>query len=59
MSIIKKLNLTHVEVLEVVKEWYTGGMFQDILQDEAGLDLEEICELEIRNLQMKTKTKKK
>ena len=47
MSIIKDLGLTEPQVLEIVKEWYTGGMYPGILQDEDGLDLEEICEQHI------------
>ena len=44
---IDHLGLNHYEVLLVVKEWYTNGMFADILQDERGRDLEEILEDEI------------
>jgi hypothetical protein len=43
-SIIKDLNLSHEDVLKIVLEWYTKGMYADILQDEDGLDLEEILE---------------
>ena len=42
MAIIKKLKLKEKQVLEIVLEWYTCGMFPDILQNEEGLDLEEI-----------------
>tara|TARA_R110000787_G_scaffold4838_2_gene18423 strand:+ start:1577 stop:1957 length:381 start_codon:yes stop_codon:yes gene_type:complete len=43
-NLIKKLNLTEQEVLSIVNEWYTMGLYPDILQDEDGNDLEEICE---------------
>lgn len=41
---IEKLNLTEEQVLNIVKEWYINGMYKDILQDENGDDLEEICD---------------
>lgn len=44
-SIIKKLKLTDKQVWLIVKEWYTNGMYHDILEDEEGYDLEEICEI--------------
>lgn len=44
MSIIKQKNLSNQEVWKIVLEWYTQGMYSDILQDEDGKDLEEICE---------------
>ena len=40
----KEKGLTHKEVVEIVRLWYTNGMYKDILQDEDGKDLEEICE---------------
>lgn len=46
-SVIRKLKLTDRQVWLVVKEWYTRGMYPDILQDEDGRDLEEICEMEL------------
>jgi hypothetical protein len=42
-SIIKEKNLSDSDVWNIVNEWY--GMYPDILQDENGLDLEEICYL--------------
>lgn len=42
-SVIKEKKLTDLEVWNIVKEWYTK-MYGDILQDEEGNDLEEICE---------------
>lgn len=41
-NIIDHLGLNTFEVLQVVKEWYTNGMYPNILQDENGNDLEEI-----------------
>jgi hypothetical protein len=46
-SVIRKLKLTDRQVWLVVKEWYTRGMCPDILQDQDGRDLEEICEIEL------------
>jgi len=46
----KNRRLTKVETWEVVLDWYTNGMYPDILQDENGKDLEEICELHLDNL---------
>ena len=43
-AIIKQLGLTHNQVWAIVKDWYANGMYPDILQDEEGFDLEEICE---------------
>ena len=42
-SIIEKKKLTELEVWQIVNEWYLNGMYADILQDEDGRDLEEIC----------------
>lgn len=49
MGIIEKLNLTEEQVLKIVLEWYTCGMFADILQNEDGFDLEEILQEELYN----------
>lgn len=46
-GIIQELQLTQNQVLKIVLEWYTCGMFADILQNENGHDLEEILEQEI------------
>ena len=46
-TVIENKKLTHQEVWRIVNEWYTLGMYKDILQDENGLDLEEICEQHI------------
>ena len=45
-NIIERLGLDEFQVLEVVRIWYTCGMYADILQDEEGRDLEEIIEQE-------------
>jgi hypothetical protein len=42
VSIIEKLGINQEQVEKIVLEWYTNGMFADILQNEYGLDLEEI-----------------
>ena len=42
---IEENNLSELDVWNVVREWYTNGMYGDILQNEDGDDLEEICEL--------------
>ena len=33
------------QVVNIVMEWYTNGMYPDILQNKEGEDLEEICEI--------------
>ena len=42
-NIIEDLELSQLQVLRIVSEWYTNGMYPHILQNEDGLDLEEIC----------------
>lgn len=54
-NLIKKLNLTEKEVLSIVHEWYTMGLYADILQDEDGNDLEEICERRFAFIDMEKK----
>lgn len=44
-GIIDNLKLSEYQVLQVVKEWYTNGMYPDILMDDNGLELDEICEI--------------
>ena len=46
-EIIKKYNLSEIEVLSIVHEWYTMGLYEDILMDEDGYELDEICEQRI------------
>lgn len=43
-NIIEKLNLTEKEILSIISEWYVNGMYEDILQDEDGYELEEILQ---------------
>jgi len=51
-NLIKNLNLTEQEVISIVNEWYTMGLYADILQDENGNDLEEICERRFADIDM-------
>lgn len=46
----KTKGLTKTEIWEVVMDWYTNGMYPDILQDEDGRDLEEICEMHLDSI---------
>lgn len=41
-KIIEHYGLTKYEVLNIVREWYTNGMYEDILQNEDG---KELCEI--------------
>ena len=50
MSIIKEKNLSNIDVWNIVNEWYVNGMYADILQDENGADLKEICEWQLYKL---------
>ena len=43
-DLIEEKGLTEKEVVEIVRLWYTKGMYADILQNEDGEDLEEICD---------------
>jgi len=49
-DLINNLNLTELEVLQIVSEWYTRGYYADILLDEDGFELDEICETLIDNI---------
>lgn len=49
-EIIKKYNLSELEVLSIVYEWYAMGTYEDILMDEDGMELDEICDLEIESI---------
>ena len=46
-EMINKYNLSEIEVLSIVHEWYTQGLYADILLDEDGDELDEICEQRI------------
>lgn len=54
MIIIDEKKLTDIEVLNIVKEWYLN-MTPDILQDESGNDLEEICDHQLEIITNKNK----
>lgn len=49
-SLIEEFNLSEIQVLQIVQEWYTNGMCEYIFEDEDGIDLEEHCEDAIQNL---------
>jgi hypothetical protein len=55
-SLIKANNLSESDVKKIVLEWYTNGMFADILQDEYGRDLEEILQEEPKTAEELLKT---
>ena len=46
MIVIEEKKLTDIEVLNIVKEWYCN-ISTEILQDESGNELEEICDYEL------------
>lgn len=50
IKITQQKNLSEIEIWEVVKEWYTRGLYAPILQDHNGFDLEEICDDAIERL---------
>ena len=54
MIIIEEKKLTDIDVLNIVKEWYVN-ISTDILQDESGNDLEEICDYELEIITNKNK----
>ena len=49
----KTITLSQNDCEEIVCSWYTNGMYPDILQDEEGLDLEEIL-TDTDNLEIRT-----
>jgi hypothetical protein len=49
-KMIESKKLTELEVWQIVKEWYTKGMYHEVLQDAVGYDLEEICDENIELL---------
>jgi|LakMenE01Jun11ns_1017448.scaffolds.fasta_scaffold9312682_2 hypothetical protein len=55
---IEKLNLTDRQVESIVSEWYTNGMFPDILQTQRGTDLEEYLSVDCKNIIEKRKLSK-
>ena len=42
-NLIAEKGLTEKEVVEIVRLWYINGMYADILQNEQGQELDEIC----------------
>ena len=52
-SLIEELKLTEKQVIIIVQEWYTNGMYRDILQNELGEDLEEICEQKLAEIKFR------
>ena len=59
MKGLTRVELTELQVLYIVKDWYTNGLYRDILQDEQGCDLEEICENRIDEIQEELRKHKK
>ena len=49
-NIINDLGLSKRQVIQIVSEWYTNGMYPDILQNEDGMDLEQVCYEELEKL---------
>jgi hypothetical protein len=49
-SLIETLHLSDEQVWGIVKEWYINGMYPEVIQNSAGMDLEEICEYYIETL---------
>jgi hypothetical protein len=52
-SLIEELKLSEKQVLIIVQEWYTNGMYPSILQNELGEDLEEICEQKLAEIKFR------
>tara|TARA_R110000851_G_scaffold114153_4_gene239148 strand:+ start:583 stop:807 length:225 start_codon:yes stop_codon:yes gene_type:complete len=42
-NLIAEKGLTEKEVVEIVRLWYINGMYADILQNEQGQELDEVC----------------
>jgi hypothetical protein len=49
-DLIEFKKISKIEVWQILKEWYTDGMYSDILKDEFGSDLEEICNNNLERL---------
>lgn len=43
-NIIEDLNLTELQILNIISKWYTNGMMPDIISDEYHRELDEIVE---------------
>ena len=43
-NIIEDLGLTEMQVLNIISVWYVNGMMPDIIQNEDGLELDELVD---------------
>ena len=43
-NIIEDLNLTELQILNIISKWYTNGMMPDIISDEYHRELDEIAD---------------
>jgi len=43
-NIIEDLNLTELQILNIISKWYTNGMMHDIIWDSECRELDEIVE---------------
>ena len=43
-NIIKDLGLTEMQILNIISIWYVNGMMPDIIQNEDGLELDELVD---------------
>ena len=43
-NIIEDLELTEMQILNIISVWYTNGMMPDIIQNEDGLELDELVD---------------
>ena len=43
-NIIEDLGLTEMQVLNIISRWYVNGMMPDIIQNEDGLELDELVD---------------
>ncbi len=43
-NIIEDLGLTEMQVLNIISRWYVNGMMPDIIQNENGLELDELVD---------------
>jgi hypothetical protein len=40
--------ISHLEKLQIVREWYVNGMYAPIIQSEEGTEIDEFCEMIIQ-----------
>ena len=43
-NIIEDLNLTELQILNIISRWYVNGMIPDYIADENGTELDEIVD---------------